>query len=440
MKPNTVKKLFFSVLSGTEDNISSFVNNPGTDMTRHRWCDFTDTVLATLSFSMNRSNTELLNYFGIRHPHIPSKSALTQQRNKFNDRLFPHLLSSFNEAVPFRRTYKGFHLIAVDGSDINLPTDRHDTVYRIKQARSDSYYYQMHLNALYDICENRYVSALVQPRPQMDERKAFQQLISGCPLPENTIFIADRGYVSLNTIAFLQENRKYFLIRAKAPDSPNSFFKDLLEPDVEDDRICSIGVSRSRKRFRGTAFDKKTLLRHDRKFDYIPPDDTDSVYAMKIRITCIRLESGSLECLISNLPVDAFPPSALKELYWKRWSIETSFRSLKYALALTYLHSVSRKLIIQEIYAKMIMYNFTSLIHAYAERCRRKRKRSEREKHPHRVSFDDAVPICRLFLRERLGNEKIKTLLLKHLTAVKVSAASARHMRSQTVKPLNNRA
>ena len=77
MTPATVRNSFFTILSNTEGNIEAFVNNPGSDMTRHRYCDFKNTVLATLSFSMNRSNTELLNFFGFKNKHIPSKSAFT---------------------------------------------------------------------------------------------------------------------------------------------------------------------------------------------------------------------------------------------------------------------------------------------------------------------------------------------------------------------------
>lgn len=90
------------------------------------------------------------------------------------------------------KTYNGFHLAAVDGSDLNLPTDKNDSVYRIKHAASDNCYFQMHVNALYDICENRYISAVTQPRPKMNEPRAFCQMIDECPMPDNTIFIADR--------------------------------------------------------------------------------------------------------------------------------------------------------------------------------------------------------------------------------------------------------
>ena len=440
MIPSTVRNLFFTTLSDTEANIKDYVNNPGSDMTRHRYCDFKNTILATLSFSMNRSNTELLNYFGFNSKHIPSKSAFTQQRKKFKSNLYPHLLSAFNKAASLTKTFKGFHLVAVDGSDINLPTDKNDTVYRVKQARSDNYYYQMHLNALYDICENRFISAVTQPRPQMNENAAFCQLISECDMPKNTIFIADRGYITLNTLAHLLDNNHYFLIRAKAPTTSSSMTKDLMEPNIPSDKYIKVDISRSMKNRRESQADVFKKISPNRKFDYISVDDKKSIYTMNLRCTCIKLDEDSYEYLISNLPFESFTSEELKALYWKRWSIETSFRSLKYALSLVYLHSVNRELIIQEIFAKMILYNITSLIHAYAQNSKELLERNRKKKHQYKVSFDDAVPIAKALLRKPCKNSIIKALLLRHLTAISVIVTSPRQLRSQTVKPLNNRA
>lgn len=440
MTPSTVRSRFFTVLSATEDNIRAFVNNPGSDMTRHRYCDFKNTVLATLSFSMNRSNTELLNYFGLNNKHIPSKSAFTQQRKKFNADLYPHLLAAFNEIVPLTKTFNGFHLVAIDGTDINLPTDKNDTVYRVKQARSDNFYFQMHLNTLYDICENRFISAVTQPRPKMNENAAFCQLISECVMPDNTIFIADRGYITHNTLAHLLENNRYFLIRAKSPASSSSMTKDILKPNVPSDRYVTIDISRSEKNRRKSVADVFKKIGPKSKFDCIPIDDKKTIYTMNLRCTCIKIDEDSYEYLISNLPFESFTAEDLKALYWKRWSIETSFRSLKYALSLVYLHSVNRDLIIQEIFAKMLLYNITSLIHTYAQNSKELLERNRNKKHQYNVSFDDTVPIAKALLRKPVKNSTIKALLLKHLTAINVIVTSPRHLRSQTVKPLNNRA
>ena len=52
----------------------------------------------------------------------------------------------------------------------------------------------------------------------------------------------------------------------------------------------------------------------------------------------------------------------LRELYNMRWGIETSFRDIKYAAGLLFFHSRKKDLVIQEIYAKLILYNFCELI------------------------------------------------------------------------------
>lgn len=441
MTPASIRNTFFSTLSDIENDIASFVQKPGSHMTRHRYCDFKDTVLATLSLSMNRSNTELFNYFGIKR-HIPSKSAFTQQRQKFNDAFFPALLKAFNNAIPFTKTYKGFHLVAVDGTDINLPTDKKDTIYSIKQTRSDNYFYQMHVNALFDICENRYLSVITQPRPQMNEKKAFIELVENCDMPENTIFIGDRGYISLNTIAHLIEGNKYFLIRAKSPNSSGSFTKNLITPDTESDQYVSINITRARRKCYTKHPDKYKCVQKSHTFDYIALNDKNSIYTMSVRITCVKLDDDSYEYLISNLPMETFSSNDLKDLYWKRWTIETSFRRLKYALSLVYLHSVNRRLIIQELYAKIIMYNFASLLHSYAQRCKMLLEKDKQNKYNYNVSFDDAVPIAKELLKNSIKNSIIKALLIKHVSAVRViePPTSPRNVRSQTVKPLNNRA
>ena len=42
--------------------------------------------------------------------------------------------------------------------------------------------------------------------------------------------------------------------------------------------------------------------------------------------------------------------------------IETSFRELKYAIGLTNFHAKKVEYIVQEVYARMIMYNFCEMI------------------------------------------------------------------------------
>ena len=436
--PSTIKSKLFNIISDAEAHIHEFVVNPGRDMTRHRDCTFSDTILTIMNFSMNRLNTELFHFFADKPKNIPSKSAFCQQRKKFNDKLFPHLMKSFYDAFPTSNKYKGYTLMAVDGTDINLPTDRKDEIYRVKQARSDNYFFQMHVNALYNICDNRFHSIITQPRPQLNEQAAFCQLVDEGDFDEKTIFIADRGYVSLNTLAHLTERNKLFLIRAKKPDTSASLLHNLIEAEHETDQSITVSVTRSKRNIKKYNLSCYKVARKSRTFEPIPVWDYDTVFRLSLRVVCIQLDTGTYEYLITNLPVDKFPVSDLKALYHMRWNIETSFRNLKYALALVYLHSVNRDFIIQEIYAKLILYNFASLLHRYAEKAKKAPKKEN--KYRYKVSFTDAVPVAQMFLRRNIPNKIIKALLLKHMTAIRDKVSCLRAVRSQSVKPLNSRA
>ncbi|MBO4681550.1 MAG: transposase, partial [Clostridiales bacterium] len=66
------------------------------------------------------------------------------------------------------------------------------------------------------------------------------------------------------------------------------------------------------------------------------------------------------EILITNLNRFEFPIERMKEMYHKRWDIETSFRSLKYALGGINFHSKKDEFIDMEIYAHLIMFNVVS--------------------------------------------------------------------------------
>lgn len=80
-------------------------------------------------------------------------------------------------------------------------------------------------------------------------------------------------------------------------------------------------------------------MRKTANFDYLPLQSKKS-YPINLRVVRIKLSED------------------LKTLYHLRWGIETSFRELKYALGLTHFHSKKLDFIIQEIYDRLIMYNF----------------------------------------------------------------------------------
>ena len=73
----------------------------------------------------------------------------------------------------------------------------------------------------------------------------------------------------------------------------------------------------------------------------------------------MKRKDGKTQMLMTNLDAAQFPLSALRELYARRWGIETSFRELKYTVGLIHLHSRKSDLVLQEIFAAFTVFNFT---------------------------------------------------------------------------------
>ena len=93
-------------------------------------------------------------------------------------------------------------------------------------------------------------------------------------------------------------------------------------------------------------------------FDYVDYGSLES-YDLSFRIVRFPLSENSYECIVTNLPADEFPMEKIKELYFARWGIKSSFRKLKYTIGLSSFHAYKPEYIQQEIWAKLIAYNIT---------------------------------------------------------------------------------
>ena len=127
-------------------------------------------------------------------------------------------------------------------------------------------------------------------------------------------------------------------------------------------------------------------------FDFLEPDSTD-FYEISFRIVRFQTSGGKMETLITNLDPEQFPLSALKTLYARRWGIETSFRSLKYAVGLIHLHAKKPDLVLQEIFASFLIFNFTQASTWAADISQ------GNSKYKRHVNFSDAVFAYCAFLR-----------------------------------------
>lgn len=435
MKASYIKSSLLKTIDYMNQNPDQFVKKPGTDFTRNRLCPFPSVLLCLLTMENSSLNRELRRFFPPRKDgSFITKSAFVQQRAKLSDQAFPFLFSSFNKQFPFKKTFMGYHLFACDGSDINIPPLSGDDSTCVISNTEGSVYYQFHLNSVYDILEERFADILIQPRAEYDERKAFLTFLDRNKIQGKCLFIADRGFFSLNIIAHLTNSASSFLLRIQSDEFGNSFLHRFSIPQKEEfDIDLDFSVTRSRKKQYTEHPDQFIFVRKDRPFDLIPPDDREKLFPISLRLVKLVLPNGSTEFLITDLPRHSFSPKTLMYLYHLRWDTETAYSHLKYSIALNTFHSIRRDFIRQEIYARVIFYNMTMLIIHSVALPKRNRKNE------YKISVSDAVITCRDFMIHRIKNETIEKRIQKYVTDIRPDREYPRKKRSKRFVPLNHR-
>lgn len=165
-----------------------------------------------------------------------------------------------------------------------------------------------------------------------------------------------------------------------------------------------------------------------RPFDYLR-EHSSSLYYIRFRIVRFQLPNGSSETLFTNLPAYEFDVEQLKELYFKRWGIETSFRELKYTIGLASFHSRKKQLIMQEIYARLILYNFCEIITGTIIVSQKDRR------FIYQVNFTMAIYICIEFLRRKKSATQMDVIALinNYILPIRPGRNSPRHIKARTV-------
>ncbi|MEI1254899.1 IS4 family transposase [Blautia sp. JLR.GB0024] len=262
----------------------------------------------------------------------------------------------FNSLVPFQKNYKGYQLLACDGSDLNIARNPKDTDTYFQSQAMDRGYNQIHLNALYDLCEKRYTNVLIQPARKENESLAMTLMIDRCQGQNKTIFIADRGYEIYNIFAHVQEKGMHYLIRVKDGGKSSMTGSFMLPDEDEFDHSMQLVLIRKQTNEIKANPEQYKFLPKTSSFDYLDSHDR-KFYTLNFRVVRFAVSEDSYESIITNLHLEEFPAEEIKKIYKMRGGIETSFRELKYAIGLSCFHSKKVEYIMQEIYARLILYN-----------------------------------------------------------------------------------
>jgi len=423
-----IKKLLMNCVENLRRNAKQFLREPEKNFIRNRKLPFSEIVTSLLSMSGGSIANELMDHFCCKRS-TPSTSAFVQQRAKILPEAFEALFHKFNAAVHNNSRHNGYRLLAVDGSDLHIATDPNDTDSYYPSINEHKSYNLLHLNAMYDLCSNTYVDAVIQKSHSANEYKAFIAMTDRFPSDSKTIFIADRGYESYNNMAHIQERGMNFLIRIK-DISGNGIVKGLNLPDT-DEFDSSVDLFLTRKQTHET----KNLARNNSNYKFIPnnvrfdflPDHTRksipvAPFLLHVRLVRFKITDDTYEMIVTNLDRNDFSSEDLKKLYFMRWGIETSFRALKYTIGLLHFHSKKAEYIYQEIFAKLTMYNFTELITSQVIILQKNRK------HLYKANFSAAAHVCRSFILKNISPPDVEALILRHICPVRPNRKRPRNI------------
>lgn len=357
-------------------------------------------------------------------------SAFVQQRKKIPWIVFEDAFENFNRHCKDTKTYKGYRVLAVDGTTVNMARNPKAESF-MQNASNPKGYNQLHVNPLYDVLNKTYVHCVIQPQLRQDEVGALAFMVWFHDFEEKTLVVADRSYESYNTFAyFLERPSVDFLIRVKQDRSAMREIAKLPMMELDTDVSFTITTTQTKADKENGYILVQTRKNKDRAYSDKTRAgrwDFPSPYPMKFRVVRILLETGEYETLATSLP-RSFTPDEIKELYHARWGIETAFRELKYGIGLVNLHGKSDDFVRQEVYAAMMMSNFCSRITNEVML-----KKKPTNTHEYQVNRTMAMDLCRKFFRTPDGDgEKLLKDIARYTEPVRPGRRDSRNIRAKS--------
>ena len=382
--------------------------------------------LFILAFRGGTLNHEIMDFFGL-DPSTGTSSAFIQRRSTILPEAFESLFHDFSRSVDENKLYRGLRLLAVDGSDLQIAANPDDPDSYYPGANGQRAYNLLHINAMYDLHQHIYVDALVQKSRKADESAALTAMVDRSAI-ESALLLADRGYESYNNLAHIQEKGWNFLIRIK--DGTAGIASGLALPATDEfDVPFHLKLTNKQSNEVKELLRDKNHYRHITnaiRFDYLPrtsrKHDPAVFFELHFRIVRFPISDTACETIITNLDASAFPLHDIKRLYAMRWGIETSFRNLKHTLGLLHLHAKKVEFVLQEIFAKLTMYNFCELITQSVV------IRQAQKKHTYKVNFSDAVHICRQFFLGDVPPPILEAMLMRYISPIRSGRKDTRKL------------
>jgi hypothetical protein len=327
---------------------------------------FQELIYFILKSSKSSNDTAVRRFFAElgREEMTVTQQSLSEARSKLTVWAFTHIFEKAT-VIPMMqaatRTWNNYFIYAVDGSKIALPVDRFGRLlehYGTVGRGSTSPTAQASI--LYDVLNDLIIDASIEPI-ETDERSLALRHINRFKelnIHDQALMIFDRGYPSFELIAELEKQGIKFVMRVKK--------KFNLEIDAQ--------------------------VADDAEVWHYNKDKTEKV---KVRVIKVKLDSGEIETLITNLFDENLKPSDFKTLYFLRWPIETKYDIVKNKLQVENFTAQTIEGIQQDFYATMFMANIMAAVEAEVKEAVDEQRNLKENKYEYKINKNELISILK---------------------------------------------
>ena len=328
--------------------------------TRKRLLPFTVVVLLVLQQTVKSIQAHLHEFLdqwnGADSPDHAGTGAFTRARAKLRHSAYMELNSQVLLPAVYQsvegfdpRRWRGHRVLGIDGSLIRLPMTRalaarFGLVECANQAGKSSVTFpQARISVLYDVLNRIGLDALLEPHTVAETELAQRHLLQCC---RGDLLLTDRGYAGYGWFAQMQAIAVNFVARC----SKGSFgaVQKLFAQN-------QAGVSQE------VTLSAPPELKGQLRKAGLP-------LTLQVRLVTVRLSTGELEVLATNLlDPQRYPTEDFALVYHWRWGIETYYGCLKGRLELEHWSGKTETSVLQDFHAAVFVSNLESVICRPAE-------------------------------------------------------------------------
>lgn len=304
----------------------------------------------------------------------PTKTAFAAARSKISILFFIHLFlftrKLFYRGKGSQKRWKGFYLLGVDGSAIRVPDTPQNRYLIGEHENQHGSVAACKILAVHDVLNRVFTNVFFHPRA-ISELSALHYNFER--LADDSIFIYDRHYCDSLLMHRHLKTGKPCVIRLKSKGI------NAVEYFLKTGKNSAMIEFKIGERAYYSARDKYGLKNNHPRFA-----------TFQMRLIRVELQNGEIEVLATNLfDPTKYPSAEFKELYAKRWGIETAFDEIKNQLKLAVFSGYKSHIVLQDLWAVFIFYNIRAIFLSHAQ------KELDKEKKNCQINRNIAITIIK---------------------------------------------